>query len=128
MARGLGNIVPPITYYHDPSAGYGHLAIKIPEDLATALFRSLEVTPASLRSSNGLVEYHVLDTSSSSPIALKTFVERYVHSEISKRLSSVDSPVQGHGTAGIPLNIGSDLSRPLIRLVAFLGMESPRRP
>src|SRR4051794_35829834 len=110
-----------ILHYNGVLDAYGHLSVRNPNNAST-FFMSRNEAPALIASTSDIVEYHVSDASPVDPNAPKGFIERYIHSEILKRFSSINSVVHSHSPAIIPFSISGVPLKPSIHLAGFLGI------
>ncbi len=110
-----------ILHFHGVLDAYGHLSVRNPNNAST-FFMSRNEAPALMASASDIVEYHISDASPVEPNAPKGFTERYIHSEIFKRFSAINSVVHSHSSPVIPFSISGAPMKPSIHLAGFLGM------
>ncbi len=99
---------------------YGHLSVRNPNNSST-FFMSRNLAPALVSSPSDIVEYHVLDASPVEPDAPNGFIERFIHSEIYKRFSEINTVVHSHSPAVIPYSISDVPLKPSVHMAGFLG-------
>jgi ribulose-5-phosphate 4-epimerase/fuculose-1-phosphate aldolase len=85
---------------------YGHISVRNPQNSAT-FFISRSLAPALVTCREDIAEYHVGDASPVSKEAPQGYAERFIHSELYKRYSDVNSVIHSHSEAVIPFSIGS---------------------
>ncbi|KAI0915026.1 class II aldolase and Adducin N-terminal domain-containing protein [Ustulina deusta] len=103
---------------------YGHLSVRNPNNSST-FFMSRNLAPALVSSPSDIVEYHVLDASPVEPDAPNGFIERFIHSEIYKRFSEINTVVHSHSPAVIPYSISDVPLKPSVHMAGFLGDNVP---
>ena len=59
------------------------------------------------------------------PIGTKTYVERFIHSEIYKVRPDVQSVIHSHSPAVIPFGVTGERLRPICHMSGFLGALTP---
>lgn len=79
-----------ILHYHDVVDAYGHISVRNPANPST-FFISGSLAPALVASLSDLVEYYVEDASPVREGAPKGYAERFIHSEVYKKYSNVNS-------------------------------------
>lgn len=85
---------------------YGHISVRNPQNPAT-FFISRSLAPALVSSREDIEEYYVEDANPVNKDAPKGYVERFIHSELYKRYSDVNSVIHSHSEAVIPFSISS---------------------
>ncbi|KAH6680162.1 class II aldolase and Adducin N-terminal domain-containing protein [Halenospora varia] len=113
-----------ILHFHGVLDAYGHLSVRNPNNAST-FFMSRNEAPALMASASDIVEYYISDASPVEPNAPRGFIERYIHSEIFKRFSAINSVVHSHSPPVIPFSISGVPMKPSIHLAGFLGEEVP---
>ncbi|KAJ9651322.1 hypothetical protein H2198_009388 [Neophaeococcomyces mojaviensis] len=113
-----------ILHYNSVVDAYGHISIRNPEQ-TDQFIMSGNRAPALVSSHSDFVTYRISDASAVDPNAPQGYIERYIHSEMYKRYSSVQCVVHAHApdilpyaTSGVPL-------KPVYHLPGFLGTEVP---
>lgn len=66
---------------------------------------SRNMAPALLSSRTDIIEYRVEDASPVDPNSPPGYVERFIHSEIYKRYSTIQSIIHSHAPAILPFTI-----------------------
>lgn len=102
--------------------GFGHISVRDPSDpqrffIARSMAPAL-VTEADLVTCN-------LDGEVVAPSGGKTYVERFIHSEIYKARPDVHSVVHSHSPAVIPFGVTGARLRPICHMSGFLGATVP---
>ena len=102
--------------------GFGHISVRDPADpqrffIARSMAPAL-VTEADLVTCN-------LDGEVLAPTGGKTYVERFIHSEIYKARPDVHSVVHSHSPAVIPFGVTGARLRPICHMSGFLGATVP---
>lgn len=102
--------------------GFGHISVRDPSDpkrffIARSMAPAL-VTEADLVTCN-------LDGEVIAPVGAKTYVERFIHSEIYKARPDVHSVVHSHSPAVIPFGVTGARLRPICHMSGFLGATVP---
>lgn len=110
-----------ILHFHGVLDAYGHLSVRNPNNAST-FFMSRNEAPALMASASDIVEYYISDASPVEPNAPRGFIERYIHSEIFKRFSAINSVVHSHSPPVIPFSISGVPMKPSIHLAGFLGI------
>jgi len=85
---------------------YGHISVRNPQNPAT-FFISRSLAPALVSCREDIEEYYVDDANPVNKEAPKGYVERFIHSELYKRYSDVNSVIHSHSEAVIPFSISS---------------------
>jgi len=81
--------------------------------------------PALVSSHDDFVTYHVSDASAVDPNAPKGYIERYIHSEMYKRYSTVQCVVHAHAPDVLPYAISGVPLKPMFHMPAFLSTQVP---
>lgn len=102
--------------------GFGHISVRDPANpqqfvIARSMAPAL-VTEADLVTCN-------LDGEVIAPAGAKTYVERFIHSEIYKARPDVHSVVHSHSPAVIPFGVTAARLRPICHMSGFLGATVP---
>jgi len=102
--------------------GFGHISVRDPANpqqfvIARSMAPAL-VTEADLVTCN-------LDGDVIAPVGAKTYVERFIHSEIYKARPDVHSVVHSHSPAVIPFGVTGARLRPICHMSGFLGATVP---
>ena len=102
--------------------GFGHISVRDPANpqqffIARSMAPAL-VTEADLVTCN-------LDGEVVAPSGGKTYVERFIHSEIYKARPDVHSVVHSHSPAVIPFGVTGARLRPICHMSGFLGATVP---
>jgi len=79
-----------ILHYHNIVDAYGHISVRNPLNSST-FFLSANRAPALVANRSDLVEYKVEDASPVQQDAPRGYLERYIHSEIYKQYSDVNT-------------------------------------
>lgn len=79
-----------ILHYHDVVDAFGHISVRNPNNAST-FFLSGSLAPALVSGLDDLVEYHVEDASPVKEDSPKGYSERFIHSEIYKKYTDVNS-------------------------------------
>lgn len=61
--------------------------------------------PANIAGPQDMVQYHVSDASPIDTNAPRGYIERYIHSELYKKYSKVNSVIHSHADAVVPYTI-----------------------
>lgn len=103
--------------------GFGHISVRDPAD-AQRFIIARSMAPALVTEADLVVCN--LDGEVVSPAGAKTYVERFIHSEIYKARPDVMSVVHSHSPAVIPFGVvrGARL-RPICHMSGFLGATVP---
>lgn len=102
--------------------GFGHVSVRDPDD-CNRFYIARSMAPA-LVSSEDLVVCD-LDGEIVSPSGARTYVERFIHSEIYKARPDVHSVVHSHSPAVIPFGVTGARLRPICHMSGFLGANVP---
>ena len=102
--------------------GFGHISVRNP-DQPGQFFISRSMPPA-LVSVSDVVTCN-LAGEVISPAGGKTYVERFIHSEIYKARPEVHSVVHSHSPAVIPFGVTNARLRPICHMSGFLGAKVP---
>ncbi|KAI1363022.1 class II aldolase and Adducin N-terminal domain-containing protein [Xylaria arbuscula] len=122
-----------ILHYNGLLDAYGHLSVRNPDNSSTFFMARGSIAPAlvckplilRVSTSQDIVEYLVADASPIDPNAPQGVGERFIHSEIYKRFSGINSVVHSHSSEVIPYTITEVLFRPAIHMAGFLGESVP---
>ena len=102
--------------------GFGHISVRDPANPAQ-FFIARSMAPA-LVTEVDLVTCN-LDGEVIAPAGGKTYVERFIHSEIYKARPDVMSVVHSHSPAVIPFGVTGARLRPICHMSGFLGATVP---
>ncbi|KIX07446.1 uncharacterized protein Z518_02099 [Rhinocladiella mackenziei CBS 650.93] len=83
------------------------------------------MAPATISSPQDLVEYHVSDASAVDTSAPAGYIERYIHSEMYKKYSTVNSVIHSHASDVVPYSISAVPMKPCLHMAGFLGTSTP---
>jgi ribulose-5-phosphate 4-epimerase/fuculose-1-phosphate aldolase len=111
-----------ILHYHSVLDAYGHVSVRNPENAST-FFISRTLAPALLSSAEELIEHNVADGSPTDPSRPRSFVERFVHSEILKRFDSVNCVVHSHSPQVLPYTTTDVPLKAVYHMAGFLGNQ-----
>lgn len=104
---------------------YGHISARNPRDHST-FFLSASVAPALVSTRADILEYRVLDGSAvDASTDRKSYLERFIHSEMYKAYQDVQSVVHAHSEAVLPFSITSVPLRPVFHMGGVLGTQAP---
>ncbi|KAH8700314.1 class II aldolase and Adducin N-terminal domain-containing protein [Talaromyces proteolyticus] len=113
-----------ILHYHRILDAYGHLSVRHPTRNDVFLMcRSM--APATVSSRLDIIEYYIEDASPVDPGSPLGYVERFIHSEIYKRYSDVQSIIHSHSPDVVPYSISGVPLQPCVHLAGFLGKKVP---
>jgi ribulose-5-phosphate 4-epimerase/fuculose-1-phosphate aldolase len=102
--------------------GFGHISVRDPANPAQ-FFIARSMAPALVTEAD-LVTCN-LDGEVIAPAGGKTYVERFIHSEIYKARPDVMSVVHSHSPAVIPFGVTGARLRPICHMSGFLGATVP---
>ena len=102
--------------------GFGHISVRDPVNPAQ-FFIARSMAPALVTEAD-LVTCN-LDGEVIAPAGGKTYVERFIHSEIYKARPDVMSVVHSHSPAVIPFGVTGARLRPICHMSGFLGATVP---
>lgn len=102
--------------------GFGHVSVRNPENL-DQFYIARSMAPA-LVALEDLVVCN-LDGEVVFPTGVRTYVERFIHSEIYKIRPDVHSIVHSHSPAVIPFGVTGARLRPICHMSGFLGASVP---
>lgn len=108
-----------ILHHHKVVDTYGHISVRNPQNPKT-FFLSRNLAPA-LVSSDDLFEYSIEDASPVNPKSPKSYLERYIHSEILKRFPKINSAVHSHSEAVLAYAISGVPMVASFHMAGFLG-------
>ncbi len=109
-----------ILYYHGVLDAFGHISVWNLGNASTfSIARSL--APALVSSAKDIVELNVADASPTDPNSPKTFVEKFIHSEIIKRFDNVNFVVHSHSLKVFPYTITDVPLKAMYHIPGFLG-------
>lgn len=113
-----------ILHYHSVCDAYGHISARHPENSSLFLM-SANQAPALVSSPDDLITYQVEDASAVDSDAPRGYIERYIHSEIYKRYSDVNSVIHAHAAEVLPYAISGVPMKPVFHMPAVLGLDIP---
>jgi len=102
--------------------GFGHVSVRDPED-ANRFYIARSMAPALV----ALEDLVICDMDGEvvAPTGARTYVERFIHSEIYKARPDVHSVVHSHSPAVIPFGVTGVRLRPICHMSGFLGANVP---
>lgn len=106
--------------------GFGHISARHPDNPKIYLMCGY-MPPALVEDAEDLIEYWVDGSNPVDPNAKKGYSERFIHGEIYKRYSNVQSVVHSHAEAVIPYVTGTVPLKPMYHMGGFLQGEVPVR-
>lgn len=109
-----------ILHYNKVVDAYGHISFRDPSD-ASIFIMSGDKAPALVASPADLIQYWVKDSSPVDPKAKKGYQERFIHSEIYKRFSEINSVVHSHSETVLPYTMSGVPMKPAFHIAGFLG-------
>lgn len=112
-----------VLHYNSVVDAYGHVSVRNPSNPNT-FFLSASVAPALVSNLDDLVEYKVEDASAVKEDAPRGYLERYIHSEIYKKYSEVNSVVHAHAEAVIPFSVSSVPLRAVFHMGGVVSIPS----
>ena len=102
--------------------GFGHISVR--HDKNPELFLiARSMAPALVTNSD--IVYCNLDGEVIHPNGAKSYVERFIHSEIYKLRPDVHSIIHSHSPAIIPFGVTGERLRPICHMSGFLGAVTP---
>ncbi|RYP21443.1 hypothetical protein DL765_002233 [Monosporascus sp. GIB2] len=111
--------------YHNIVNAFGHVSIRNPEDNSTFIMAK-GMASALVANDKDLAHYYVSDAY---PVRPQDFgrnrSERFIHSEILKRFSGLNSCVHAHTTAVLPYATSDVPFSPVYHMVGYLGLNIP---
>lgn len=114
-----------ILHHHNVVDAYGHISVRNPQNPQT-FFLSRSLAPALVSRKEDLEEYRVEDASPVNKDAPKGYAERFIHSEVYKKYSGVNSVVHAHNESVLPFSITSVPLRPVYHMGGVMGeFENP---
>jgi ribulose-5-phosphate 4-epimerase/fuculose-1-phosphate aldolase len=102
--------------------GFGHVSVRDPNN-KDQFYIARSMAPA-LVTMQDLVVCN-LDGEVVSPLGVRSYVERFIHSEIYKVRSDVQAVVHSHSPAVIPFGVTGARLRPICHMSGFLGSSVP---
>jgi ribulose-5-phosphate 4-epimerase/fuculose-1-phosphate aldolase len=102
--------------------GFGHISVRHPNSPAHFLL-SCNRAPGLVRPAD-ILAYNVSDGELAEPSDLRSYLERYIHSEIYKARPEVMSVVHSHSVSVIPFGVTGQRLRPVFHMSGFLGSGS----
>lgn len=102
--------------------GFGHISVRDPHN-ANQFYIAKSMAPALVTDADLCVCN--LDGEVVEPAGTKTYVERFIHSEIYKARPDVMSVIHSHSPAVIPFGVTGARLRPICHMSGFLGATVP---
>lgn len=102
--------------------GFGHISVR--HDKHPDLFLIAKSMAPALVTADDIVCCN-LEGEVIAPIGTKTYVERFIHSEIYKVRPDVQSVIHSHSPAVIPFGVTGERLRPICHMSGFLGALTP---
>lgn len=102
--------------------GFGHISVRHPTD-ASLFYIARSMAPALVQAGDVLtcnLDGEVVDEA-----GRKTYVERFIHSEIYRVRPDVQSVIHSHSPAMIPFGVTGARLRPICHMSGFLGASTP---
>lgn len=103
--------------------GFGHISVRHDKNPQRFLL-SRSLAPATVRVED-ILEYNVADGQPVDAQGRKSYLERFIHSEIYRNRPDVQSVIHSHSLAVIPFGITKAKLRPLCHMSGFLGFATP---
>ncbi|QIX00862.1 hypothetical protein AMS68_006379 [Peltaster fructicola] len=113
-----------ILHYHSVCDAYGHISVRNPQNPST-FFISKDLAPALVSCRDDIEEYRVSDATPVNENAPKGYLERFIHSEMYKKYSSVNAVIHSHNEAVLPFSISSMPLRPVFHMAGVVGAQVP---
>ncbi len=110
-----------ILYHHGIVDGFGHISVRHPGSSGHFLL-SCNRAPGLVRSEDILV--YDMNGELAAPSDKRSYLERYIHSEIYKARPDVFSIVHSHSQSVIPFGVTGQRLRPIFHMSGFLGSGS----
>lgn len=111
-----------ILHYHSVLDAYGHLSVRNPDNAST-FFISRSLAPALVSSASDIVELNIADASPVDPNSPRSFLERYIHSEVLKRFDNVNCVLHSHSPQILPYTVTDVPLKAVYHMPGFLGSE-----
>jgi hypothetical protein len=115
-----------ILHHHCVLDWNGSISVRNPDNASTFLM-SHDQPPALVIRADDLIEFKIEDGEPKDGKKIDVS-ERYIHSEIYKRFSDVNSVVHSHSADVLPYTVSEVPLKPVAQMVGFLGMLSPQYP
>ncbi len=109
-----------ILHYHSVLDAYGHISVRNPGNAST-FFLARTLAPALISSIEDINELNIDDASQRDPSRPRSFVERFIHSEIYKRFEDVNSVVHSHSPQVLPYTNTDVPLKAVYHMPGFLG-------
>ena len=103
--------------------GYGHISVRNNHNPDT-FFLSRSIAPATVTAAD-ILEYKVADGQPVDAQGRKSYLERFIHSEIYRTRPEVQSVIHSHSLAVIPFGITKAKLLPVCHMSGFLGFSTP---
>jgi ribulose-5-phosphate 4-epimerase/fuculose-1-phosphate aldolase len=111
-----------ILYQEGVVDGFGHVSVRHEKD-PERFFLARSLAPASVRARD-IMEF-AMDGEPLNARGRKSYLERYIHSEIYRARPDVIAIVHSHSPALIPFGVTGTALRPLYHMSGFLGGTAP---
>lgn len=111
-----------ILYAEGVVDGFGHVSARHPADPARFLL-SRSMAPA-LVTNDDVMEFD-LDANPVDASGRRSYLERYIHSEIYRVRPDVQAIVHSHSPALIPFGVTATRLKPVFHMTGFLGVPAP---
>ena len=115
-------IANKILYNEGVVDGFGHISVRHPS-LENRFFIAKSMAPG-LVTAQDILECD-FDGVVHDPQNRKSYVERFIHSEIFRARPDVNSIVHSHSASVIPFGVTSQRLRPICHMSGFLGSQTP---
>lgn len=96
-----------ILHYHNVLDAFGHISVRSPDN-PQQFYLARDLAPALITSDIDIVVYHVKDAQPVAPYSPPGYAERFIHSEIYKKNSWVNSIVHSHDPEVLPFAVCSE--------------------
>ncbi|MCX7151419.1 MAG: class II aldolase/adducin family protein [Proteobacteria bacterium] len=103
--------------------GFGHISVRHDKNPERFLL-SRSLAPATVTAAD-ILEYNVADGQPVDAQGRKSYLERFIHSEIYRTRPDVQSVIHSHSLAVIPFGITKAKLRPVCHMSGFLGFATP---
>ncbi len=107
---------------HGVIDAYGHVSVRSPSNPKRYLL-ARSIAPE-LVTEGDILEYD-LDSNPIDPRGMESVRERFIHGEIYKARSDVNSVVHNHSPSVVPFSVTAVAMRPLFHMAAFIGEGIP---
>ncbi|CZR56971.1 uncharacterized protein PAC_06860 [Phialocephala subalpina] len=113
-----------ILHHQNVVDAYGHISMRHP-DKPDVFIMSGDRAPALVSKASDLIQYNVSDSSPVDPSSKKGYSERFIHSEIYKKYSHINSVIHSHSQAVLPYTMSGVPMRAAFHIAGFLGHTVP---